>query len=321
MWQGLAFKIRFKCLFIAHKLRFFPDFALGLAASLTFIRDPLRCGSYDSVLKVCAGRGIDPRLPRLMKKVLAASALLFALVSGTATATQSCAPIRIDQQAIVASVVDGDTVRLDNGDAVRLIGINAPEIGRDGKPSEPFSRKSQRRLRALLRAHDFIVNLDHGVESRDRYGRRLAHVYLPDKRNIGEILLSEGLAVRIAVPPNLTHQGCYRQSETAARDRRIGLWSRAVFWDLDTRPLSPGVRGFRLLEGTVARLRRSSKGISFSLSNSLNVLIASADIDYFPAALLGALEHRRVRVRGWISHRQQRPGLRLRHPASLELLP
>ncbi|MEM7207734.1 MAG: thermonuclease family protein [Pseudomonadota bacterium] len=242
------------------------------------------------------------------------------MAPGFASADPSCAPSRIDNHAVVTNVVDGDTLRLRNGDKVRFIGINAPEIGRDGNPSEPFSRKSLHRLRELLQENNFRVNLQYGVESHDRYGRRLAHIYLPDNRNVSEILLREGLAARIAVPPNLNFQDCLHNAEEIARERRTGIWSRNFVFDLDAKPLSPKMRGFHLLDGTVTRLQRASNGISFTLSNKLDMFIASADVHYFPASLLGTLEHRRVRVRGWISYYRQRQSLRLRHPASLELL-
>ena len=41
---------------------------------------------------------------------------------------------------------DGDTLALEDGRSVRLLGINTPETGRDGEPSEPFAEDA----RALL---------------------------------------------------------------------------------------------------------------------------------------------------------------------------
>ena len=74
----------------------------------------------------------------------------------------------------VAKVVDGDTLRLVDGRSVRLIGINTPELGRDGRKAEPFAVAAQRRLRALVEASNGRVGLVPGRESKDRYGRTLA---------------------------------------------------------------------------------------------------------------------------------------------------
>ena len=63
----------------------------------------------------------------------------------------------------VAKVVDGDTLRLVDGRSVRLIGINTPELGRDGRKAEPFAVAAQRRLRALVEASNGRVGWSPGA--------------------------------------------------------------------------------------------------------------------------------------------------------------
>ncbi len=46
----------------------------------------------------------------------------------------------------VQRVVDGDTVRLKDGRSVRMIGVNAPETGKKGRPDEPFAVAARQRL-------------------------------------------------------------------------------------------------------------------------------------------------------------------------------
>jgi endonuclease YncB( thermonuclease family) len=53
----------------------------------------------------------------------------------------------------VRHVVDGDTLRLEDGRSVRLIGLNAPELGRKGRAAEPFAEAARRRLRELVAAN------------------------------------------------------------------------------------------------------------------------------------------------------------------------
>lgn len=78
------------------------------------------------------------------------------------------------QWVAVRQVVDGDTLRLVDGRSVRLIGINAPEMGRKGRTSEPYAEAARRRLQALVKANDDRVGLVPGVEGKDKYGRTLA---------------------------------------------------------------------------------------------------------------------------------------------------
>lgn len=80
----------------------------------------------------------------------------------------------------VRHVIDGDTLVLDSGDKVRLIGIDAPEIEnrKYGRRGEYFGEEARIYLRDLVEGRD--VRLEAGQEPRDRYGRRLAFLYLDD---------------------------------------------------------------------------------------------------------------------------------------------
>ena len=70
----------------------------------------------------------------------------------TAQAQVFCpAPVAI-ARVEVQRVVDGDTVRLKDGRSVRMIGLNAPETGKKGRPDEPFAVAARQRLQALVKA-------------------------------------------------------------------------------------------------------------------------------------------------------------------------
>lgn len=81
-------------------------------------------------------------------------------------------------------VVDGDSLRLVDGRKVRLIGINTPELGRDGKPDEPLSVKARDALEKIIATH--TITLKMGPDKTDHYGRTLAYVMLPDGSSAGE---------------------------------------------------------------------------------------------------------------------------------------
>jgi len=103
----------------------------------------------------------------------------------------------------VQRVVDGDTVRLTDGRSVRMIGLNAPETGKKGRPDEPYAVAARQRLQVLVDASDGRVGLVPGRESKDRYGRTLAHLYGADGENLEARLLAEGLGLQGGVAPNV----------------------------------------------------------------------------------------------------------------------
>jgi micrococcal nuclease len=68
------------------------------------------------------------------------------------------------------------------------------------------------------------VRLELDVQSRDRYGRLLAYVWVQDTMVNAE-LLRLGVAQVMTVPPNVRHRDRFRALERAARDSRRGLWA------------------------------------------------------------------------------------------------
>jgi len=118
-------------------------------------------------------------------------------------------------------VVDGDTLVLRAAGKTRLIGVDTPEVYGG---LECFGRKAsvfaERTLRPRLR-----VTVERDVEERDRYGRTLLYVRLPDGRSFNELLVRRGFAVPLTVPPNVRHAATFRRLARQAREREVGLWS------------------------------------------------------------------------------------------------
>ena len=265
-----------------------------------------------------------------IKRAFLGSALLFLYVvgitwSGMAGSSaagssdpQGCASYTSHALREVARVYDGDTVRLGNGEKVRLIGLNTPEIGRDGKPSEPFSEAAKARLMALLARHGRRLALRYGVQRKDRYGRSLASAYLPDGRSVAEILLREGLAVQITVPPNVGDYRCHRAAESQARGERIGIWSADLYYrGLDAGALSKRDTGFHIVRGRVSAVRRHRKNIFLDLENNLTLRVAAHDFKYFDADFFRRLRGANIVVRGWIHQYKNELQMNLRHPVAV----
>ncbi len=130
--------------------------------------------------------------------------------------------------AVVARVIDGDTVELADGRRVRYLGINTPEtrhrVGQQWVYApEPFAEEATKVNRRLVEGK--TVRLEFDVRSYDKYHRLLAHVYVGDTLVNAE-LLQRGLARVLVIPPNVRHAEEFESLERAARKQRVGLWSR-----------------------------------------------------------------------------------------------
>jgi len=127
--------------------------------------------------------------------------------------------------ARVKYVYDGDTILLENGERVRYLGIDAPEIGHEGEKSEFMAVEAMRFNIRLVKGR--IVRLEFDKERRDRYGRLLAYVYISDTGEmVNAILLKKGFAHVLLKDPGLRYRKLFIECQREAMKKRIGIWSR-----------------------------------------------------------------------------------------------
>ncbi len=206
----------------------------------------------------------------------------------------------------VQRVVDGDTVRLTDGRSVRMIGVNAPETGKKGRSDEPFAVAARQRLQALVDASDGRVGMVLGRESKDRYGRTLAHLYDASGANLEARLLAEGLGFLVAVAPNVDLVACQQAAERSARQARLGLWRQSPVQKVTQIERS----GFAVVSGRVSKVERNRGGIWIELQDSLVLRIAPNLVKHFDSVSLKRLQGQHIEARGWVLDRSRRGGLK-----------
>ncbi|OAJ48138.1 thermonuclease family protein [Pseudomonas marginalis] len=209
-------------------------------------------------------------------------------------------------QVEVQRVVDGDTVRLKDGRSVRMIGLNAPETGKRGRSDEPYAVAARQHLQALVDASNHRVGLVPGRESKDRYGRTLAHLYSADGENLEAQLLAQGLGFQVGVAPNVDLVACQQAAENAARKARVGLWRQSPVQNVAQLKQS----GFALVSGRVSKIERNRGGIWIELHGALVLRIAPDLVRQFDAAWLSGLQGKTIEARGWVQDRAERGGLK-----------
>ena len=100
----------------------------------------------------------------------------------------------VEEKGVCTKVVDGDTIYLDNGEKIRFVGVNTPERGVEGYiTSKNFVQK-------LCLNKEVGIDVDDSKHN-DRYGRTLG-VVIVNGKNVNEMLLKEGLAEVMYMPPS-----------------------------------------------------------------------------------------------------------------------
>jgi endonuclease YncB( thermonuclease family) len=230
-----------------------------------------------------------------------------------------CPADRSDERVISARVFDGDTLALRDGRRVRLLGIDTPEIGHDGEPSEPYAEEAKALL-ARLAGPGATLRLRLDSDRFDRYGRLLAHVFTDDGSNLQARLLAAGYATTLVVPPNEWSLACYAAAQAQARKSRTGIWGLEAYQPIPAEKLAGSVRGFRLVTGRVQRVGESRANLWLNLSPGMAVRIPKRDLAYFGDLDPRGLAGKRLEVRGWVQKRRGELRITVRHRAALTVL-
>ncbi|MDX1253322.1 MAG: thermonuclease family protein [Gammaproteobacteria bacterium] len=241
--------------------------------------------------------------------------------AGGAAAPTDCKPSRTDERVTVAHVHDGDTLRLADDRRVRLIGVDTPELRRDGHPAQPLAIEARDTLRAMIKPGDTLF-LHYDEERYDRYGRTLAHAYLDNGASVEAQLLQEGLAATLTIPPNTGNLACYQAAEREARQRRRGIWSRPEYQPVAAASLTGHEQGFRLVTGKITQISDDNGDRLIRLEDKITLRISRKYMGYFATSLPGNLVGRAILARGQL-HSDAGGSeiyIKIRHPSALQVI-
>lgn len=272
---------------------------------------------------------IFPEL-RLFRTSLVQLAALAAL-SAPMAAAAACEQLRMAPGGLVTQVVDGDTLMLDDGRIVRLIGTQAPKLplGREGFPTWPLAPEAKVALEQLTL--NKTVRLGFGGEVVDRYERVLAHVFVAAPQ--GEIwaqqaMVAQGMARVYSFPDNRACLDLLFAAEGRARLGGLGIW-RDPYYSVRAAN-APGdllarAGQYELVEGRVLLAEQSGGRVYLNFGRfwkeDFTAVIEAPALRLFagdgidPSVLEGAL----VRIRGWVDDRDG-PRIEVTHPEQIEVL-
>ena len=127
----------------------------------------------------------------------------------------------------VVAVDDGDTITVDmNGsiETIRFIGVDTPETHKPDTPVQCYGPEATDYTKNLIGRQKVRLQADPLNTNRDRYGRLLRYVYLPDGTLLEQKLLTEGYGFAYTFFP-LSKAKEFEAYEGQAKAAGKGLWS------------------------------------------------------------------------------------------------
>ncbi len=226
--------------------------------------------------------------------------------------------------AKAVEVIDGDTLVLDGGKQVRLVGIQAPKLplGRPGFKTWPLAAESKAALERLTRGRP--LTLHYGGREVDRHHRLLAQ--LADAETglwIQGAMLAQGMARVYTFKDNRSVIPAMLALERAAREAKRGIWARSYYAVRTPETVAHDIGSFQLVEGTVraVAVRKGKTFLNFGADwrTDFTVLVEARNAKAFRDAglSLNGLEGQRIRVRGWVRS-WNGPLIEATHPEQIE---
>jgi len=121
----------------------------------------------------------------------------------------------------VVRVIDGDTLEIDNGSVVRLLGIDSPEQG------DCYYEQSKDALNELVLGEN--IKLEKDIFGTDNFGRLLRYVFLPRPDFINDVfvndyLLEQGFANTLLMSNSQKYRDILIHSRNEAVTDERGMW-------------------------------------------------------------------------------------------------
>lgn len=243
-------------------------------------------------------------------------------------------------EAIVTKVIDGDTIIIQGGEHVRLLGIDADESGYSCYES------AKKQLEELILGK--TVRLEADGPDKDQYGRLLRYVFL-DNQNISEELVAQGFAIARFYPDSEKYKNEITAAENNAIKNKIGCkWSensqsasadqnnnppaadKNLKWQklqgaaIDACEAKNHLGETVIVQGTVVNVYKSSSKTTFLNfgksypDNCFSAVIFQSNLDKFPDAD-NLYNGKIVRIQGKIAEYQGKPEIILNNPAQIEV--
>ncbi len=88
-----------------------------------------------------------------------------------------------------------------------------------------MGKRATEYVESLVKTGD-LITIEFDAQQRDRYGRLLSYVYLPNGKMLNEEIVKAGYANLMTIPPNVRYQDRFLKAYQESRKKRRGLWAK-----------------------------------------------------------------------------------------------
>ena len=137
---------------------------------------------------------------------------------------QDARNLPVDRKGRASNIYDGDTIEMENGEKIRYLGINSPEVAhKRGERDQPYGQEATRANSRLVGNRTVQLKLDG--ETRGRYGRTLSYVF-SGNRFVNAELLKQGMAKYYSPGGDIRYTRLFRACQYLAKEKRLGIWKK-----------------------------------------------------------------------------------------------
>ncbi|MBX7147289.1 MAG: thermonuclease family protein [Alphaproteobacteria bacterium] len=224
----------------------------------------------------------------------------------------------------IVDIIDGDTIVLENGQQIRLVGIQAPKLSLNRKDfiDWPLAKEAKTFLEKIVQ--DRHVFLSYGPQKKDRYDRLLAHVTNDKGEWVQGEMLSYGMARVYIFPDNRYKINDMLVLEQKARLAKKGIWQHTYYSIL--KPEMANVPNtYQIVEGKIYSISKQKKNIYINFGSdwkkdfTLTIEPEAQKLFLKDNINIEEFNNKFVRVRGWIDQ-YYGPRIIITYPEQIEII-
>lgn len=231
--------------------------------------------------------------------------------------------VSLNKEYRVTQIIDGDTIEVENGQAVRYLGIDTPETRkREGEKwvyaPDAYAEEAKEFNRKLVEGK--TVRLEFDVKKKDKYNRWLAYCFVSDIF-VNAKMLEDGYALLYTSPPNIKYADILVKMQEEARKNNRGLWAEVNV--VAPKEAKHYLNKIVTVEGKVTSVRQSPKVTILSFGQSkFKAVVFKDDFSAFMAGgvSLKAYKGKTVRITGKVKKYKDSFEIIVRHPSAIEVV-